>query len=382
VPERTVYLDHAATSALRPPSVAAAVVEYLEHIGATPGKGGHRLAIAGGRIALECRQRVAELLDIPGDVGRITFGAHATHALNTALWGTLRERDRVVVTAFDHNAVLRPCHALARERDVHVMLVSGAPDGSLDMTGLRNALDGARLLVINAASNVLGTTLDVSRLAALARDAGVLTLVDAAQVAGHVPFSAADSGVDMVAFTGHKGMLGPQGVGGLWARADVAVDPLITGGAGGDSTTRDMPEAWPDHLEAGTLNGPGLAGLRAGLDVVLAEGVAAIHARLQPLKAELHRALDETPGVRVLSPPAPDGVPLVTIAADALDAATFAARLDREHGVLTRPGVHCAPEAHRILGTMETGAVRLSLGWASTVQDVEHAAEAIRAVVA
>jgi len=375
------YLDHAATSAVRPRAVTDAVVGYLENVGATPGRGGHRLAVEAGRIALRCRQQIATLLNVPDDLGRIAFTANATHALNTALHGTLRAGDRVVVTAFDHNAVLRPAAALARQRDVDVVLVPVDENGVVDEETLRRALDGARLLTINAASNVLGTCLDVSRLARLARDAGALSLVDVAQLAGHCTFDAAAAAVDMIAFTGHKGMLGPQGIGGLWVRTGVDIEPLLTGGTGGDSMQRDMPAAYPDHLEAGTLNGPAIAGLAAGIGVVLEEGVAAIHARTSSLKRRLWEGLTAIDGVRVHTPLAPSGVPIVTITVATLDAAALAARLDREHGVLTRPGLHCAPEAHRLLGTDAGGALRFSLGWSSTEADVERALAAVRSVL-
>jgi cysteine desulfurase / selenocysteine lyase len=376
-----VYMDFAATSAVRPPAVTRAVALYLDEIGATPGRGGHRLANEAGRVALRCRQRVARLLGIPGDAGRVAFTANATVALNTALWGMARRGDRIVVTAFDHNAVLRPAARLAAERDVEVVVVPGSPDGSLDEDALRRALDGARILTLNAASNVLGTVLDVPRLAAMARAAGVLTVVDVAQLAGHGTFDAAAAGVDVVAFTGHKGMLGPQGIGGIWVRPGVELEPLLTGG-GGDSLLRDMPDALPDRLQAGSINGPGIAGLAAGIDAVLDEGVTALHARLASLKQQLYDGFSSIPGLRVLSPPAPDGLPIVTVAGDAVAASTLAARLDRDHGVLTRAGLHCAPEVHRMLGTEATGAVRFSLGWSSTGDDVRRAVAGVAAVLA
>ncbi|HEX2168096.1 MAG TPA: aminotransferase class V-fold PLP-dependent enzyme [Longimicrobiales bacterium] len=375
------YLDHAATSALRPRAVIDAVTAYLQSVGATPGRGGHRLAIEAGRIALNCRQSVASLLNIPGDAGRITFTANATFALNTALHGTVHAGERVVVTTFDHNAVLRPAAALAKHHGVDIVLIDVAADGGLDDAALTRALDGARLLTINAASNVLGTRLDVGALARAARDAGALTLVDVAQVAGHAPFDTAAAGVDMVAFTGHKGMLGPQGIGGLWVREGIDVEPLITGGTGGDSMQREMPATYPDHLEAGTINGPAIAGLAAGIAVVLEEGVEAIHERLSVLKQALRDGLAAIDGVHVLSPSSPAGMPIVTITTDGSSASTLASRLDREHGVLTRAGLHCAPEVHRMLGTERTGALRFSLGWSSTMNDVERALTAVSTVL-
>jgi cysteine desulfurase/selenocysteine lyase len=371
------YLDFAATSAVRPRAVVRAVAEYLENVGATPGRGGHRLAIESGRVALRCRQAIARLLGIPGDVGRIAFMFNATHALNTALCGVLRPRDRLVVTSFDHNAVLRPADQLARERGVDVRLAAGDALGGLDERALLEALDGARLLSINAASNVLGTTLDVTALVAAAHEAGALALVDTAQVAGHLPFDVAATDADLVAFTGHKGLLGPQGIGGLWVRPGLDIAPLLTGGTGGDSLARAMPTPFPDHLEAGTQNAPGIAGLAAGVGWLLEHGVDVLHARTAALKRQLHDGLSALPHVRVHSPAAPSGVPIVTITSAAMDPATLASRLDREHGVLTRPGLHCAPEAHRVLGTERAGAVRLSLGWCSTESDVERALDAV-----
>lgn len=375
------YLDYAATSAVRPPSVVEAVTAFLSDCGATPGRGGHSRAVEASRVAFRCRRALCRLLGLEGDPGRIAFLQNATHALNTALWGVLRPGDAVVVTAYDHNAVLRPVHRLAREREVEVRMVSGRADGSIDTDEAARLLDGARLLVVNAVSNVLGTALPVADLTTLAHDAGALVLVDAAQSAGHLPHRPGDEGVDLVAFTGHKGLLGPQGTGGLWVRDGVEVEPLLAGGTGGDSMLRDMPPMLPDRLEAGTGNAPGLAGLLAGCTHVLEEGVEALHGRESALKARLRDGLEQIPAVRILSPPAPDGAGVVTIMADGVDPGTLADRLDREWGVMTRPGLHCAPEVHRILGTTGTGALRFSLGWASTEEDVDVALEGVDAIV-
>jgi cysteine desulfurase family protein len=376
------YLDYAATSAVRPPAVAEAVADYLREVGGTPGRGGHRVGIAAGRVALGCRRLLAELLNLPGDPGRLAFTLNATYALNAALGGVLRPGQAVVVTALDHNAVLRPARALARERGVELRLVPVDATGALDEDAFARALGGARLLVINGASNVLGTAADVAALTARAHDAGALVLLDAAQTAGHMPVDVAAAGVDMVALTGHKGLLGPQGVGGLWVREGVDVSPTLRGGTGGDSRREEMPEALPDRLEAGTQNAPGMAGLAAGVRFILERGVDALRTHAMDLKARLRSGLEAVEGVTVLSPPAPDGVPIVTVRVDAVEPAAAAARLDREFGVLVRPGLHCAPEAHRVLGTVDTGALRLSLGWASTAAEVDRAVAALAAVAA
>jgi cysteine desulfurase / selenocysteine lyase len=375
------YLDFAATSALRPPEVAEAVAGFLRECGATPGRGSYGRALEAGRMALRCRRAVQRLLGLSGDPDRVAFMANATHALNTALWGTLRPGDAVVVSRYDHNAVLRPVAYLEGTRGVEVRVVPGSPEGELDLDEAERLCHGARLLVVNSASNVLGNRLPLRELSGRAHAGGALVLLDAAQGAGHLPMACAAEGADLVAFTGHKGMLGPQGTGGLWVRPGLEIDPLMRGGSGGDSMRRDMPPAMPDHLEAGTLNAPGIAGLEAGIEAVLSLGVETLHRREASLKARLREGLMAIPGVRVCSPAAPDGVGIVTLTAHRVDPSTLAARLDREWDVQGRAGLHCAPEAHALLDTTGTGALRLSLGWASTDGDVDRALEGVAAVV-
>ncbi|MDE2804494.1 MAG: aminotransferase class V-fold PLP-dependent enzyme [Gemmatimonadota bacterium] len=370
------YMDYAATSAVRPPEVTAAVAEFLRGNGCTPGRGGHSGATEAARIAFRCRRALARVLGLPGDPGRIAFMHNATHAVNTALWGLLDEGDVLVVSQYDHNAVFRPAHYLATSMGVEVRMLSGSPDGGVDMDEAVRLLDGARVLVVNVASNVLGTLMPVEALAAAARSAGAVIVADAAQSAGHLPPHPSPV-ADVIAFTGHKGLLGPQGTGGLWVREGVECRSLLCGGTGGDSHRRRMPSAMPDRLEAGTGNSPGIAGLLAGCRFLAEAGTREIHAHEMTLKAKLFDGLSRVPGLTVLSPRAPNGVPVVTVKADSMDAATLAGRLDREHRVQTRAGLHCAPEVHRVLGTAACGAVRFSLGWATTDEDVEAAVTAV-----
>ncbi|TVP42337.1 MAG: aminotransferase class V-fold PLP-dependent enzyme [Gemmatimonadales bacterium] len=379
-PSAMHYLDYAATSAVRPESVAGAVHDFLVNVGASPGRGGYAPSVESGRIALRCRRQVARVMGLPGDPGRIAFMMNATHALNTAIHGVVGQGDPVVITPFDHNAVLRPVHALSTTRGVEIREIPGAPDGTLDLEAAATLLEGARLLVVNAVSNVLGTILPLPELASLARERGVLVLVDAAQSAGHLPHHPASMGAHMVAFTGHKGLLGPQGTGGLWVEEGTEVLPFCTGGTGGNSRLREMPATYPDHLEAGTPNAPGIAGLLAGCQYVLNEGVEVIHAREAALKARLHDGLSGMKGVRVLSPAAPEGAALVTLTLDGMEPAEVARRLEDQWGVLARAGLHCAPEAHRLLGSRDSGALRLSLGWASSDADVDQALAGVDAI--
>ena len=375
------YLDYAATSAVRPPEVVDAVAEFLRGVGCTPGRGGHSGAVEAARVAFQCRRAVSRVLGLPGDPGRIAFMLNATHALNAALTGMLAPGDSLVVSQYDHNAVLRPAHHLARARGVEVRMLAGDRSGEWDLDQAARLLDGARVLVVNLASNVLGTVAPLAPLCRLAGQAGALVVADAAQSGGHQELDFAGTDVAAVAFTGHKGLLGPQGTGGLWVREDLNVEPLMHGGTGGDSRRREMPAGMPDRLEAGTGNVPGLAGLLAGCRFLERRGLAEVHAREMALKAKLLDGFSSIPGLRVLSPPAPEGVPVVTVRSSRLDAASLAERLDRQHGVQTRAGIHCAPEVHRILGTTDQGAVRFSLGWASSEADVEGAVEAVDAVL-
>jgi len=375
----THYLDFAATSAVRPPQVAEAVHHYLTTCGATPGRGGYGRAVEAGRMVLETRRIVAGLLGRTGDPGRLTFGQHATQAINTALFGLLQPGDALVVTDFDHNAVLRPAALLAERRDIRVRHVHGEADGTLNRAAFEGALDGARLVTINAVSNVLGTALPVAELVDLAHAAGALTLVDSAQSAGHVPVDYGEA--DLIAFTGHKGLLGPQGVGGLWVRPGIELTPLIAGGTGGRSLEREMPQAYPDRLESGTINGPGVAGLGAGAAWVQQRGVAALHRSLTGLKTRLREGLSAVSGLEVLSPPAVDGSAIVTVRPRGMDSAELARALDRDYGVEVRAGLHCAPEVHRLLGSTGTGAVRFSLGWSSTEDDIDTAVRAVDSVL-
>lgn len=379
----SIYLDYAATSAIRPPQVIDAIASYLHDVGATPGRSGHARSLQAGRIVLRCRRLLAELLRYEGDPGRITFQLNATHALNVAIFGTVAAGDRVVRTTLDHNSVRRPVAALARI-GVRADVFPVGPSGAADLDQLRRLLNGggepARLLVIPHASNVTGTVLPVAAMADVAHEAGVLVLVDAAQTVGHFPVDVEALGADLLAFSGHKGLAGPQGVGGLWVRDGVEVDPLFHGGTGGDSGPEVMPDAYPDHLEAGTQNAPGIAGLAAAVEWVLGLGVERRRAAEQALKARLLEGLREIEGIRILSAEGPDSLGIVTFVSDACDPGGLSRRLDREYGIAVRAGLHCAPDVHELLGTTATGAVRLSIGWATTEREIDRAVEAIRRI--
>lgn len=379
---RSVYLDYAATSAIRPHEVIDAITAYLRDVGATPGRSGHSRALTAGRLALRCRRLLAELLNVAGDPGRITFHLNATHALNTAILGILSPGNRVIRTQYDHNAVRRPV-AAAVGRGAHADVLPVDELGSPDMAQLESLLrqqPSAKLVVLPHASNVTGQVFPVREMTELAHTYGAAVLLDAAQSLGHYPVDVHELGVDMVAFTGHKGVPGPQGIGGLWIREGIQVEPLAFGGTGGDSGPLEMPEAFPDHLEAGTQNAVGIAGLAAATEWILGRGVENLHRRETVLKRRLIGGLAPLEKVRVCGPSASSALGIVAVLVDGLDSAELTTRIEKEHGIQGRGGLHCAPEAHECMGTLESGAFRLSLGWATTEEEIDHTVNAFRAL--
>lgn len=379
-----IYLDYAATSWPKPPEVLRAMTDFLERAGGSPGRAGHRLSIAAGRIVYEAREAVAALFQVE-DPQRVILTANATHGINIALRGCLRRGDRIVTTGMEHNAVMRPLRALERE-GVAVVVVPCAADGALDLNAMRRALTaGARLVAVTHASNVTGTILPVQDVAALARAAGALLLVDAAQTAGAVPIDMPALGIDLLAFTGHKGLCGPPGTGGLVLgdRVDaMALAPLYRGGTGSRSESEEQPEDLPDKFEGGTPNGVGIAGLGAAVQFVMKRGVEAIRAHEATLTSILLDGLHGIPGIHVYGPADPRRrTAVVSFTVAGRQVSELGTRLDEEHGILCRVGLHCAPAAHRTIGTFPGGTVRMAPGIFTTRQAVETAVNAVRRVV-
>ena len=380
-----IYLDNAATSWPKPPQVIRAMAEFLEQAGGNPSRSGHRLSIEAGRIVYEAREAVATLFNAP-DPLRVLFTQHATQSINTVLRGLIRPGDRVVTTGMEHNAVMRPLRALGEGR-VHLTVVPCRSDGRLDLLKLRQAIiPKVRLVVVTHASNVTGTLLPIADVAEIARQADAPLLVDAAQTAGAVPIDVQAMGIDFLAFTGHKGLLGPPGTGGLILgnRPECQeLQPLLRGGTGSDSEHEEQPEHLPDKFESGTPNGPGIAGLGAGVRFVLERGVEAIRAHEAGLAQTLVEGLTAIPGVRVYGPK--DGrerTAVVSFTMKGRPVSDVGFRLDEEYGILSRVGLQCAPAAHRTIGTFPEGTVRLSPGPSTTPEEIDAALEAVRRIAA
>jgi len=378
-----IYLDNAATSFPKAPGVSEAMVRALAEAGGNPGRSGHALALAAQGVVNDARLRLAAFLGAP-DPARVIFTSGATEALDLALFGLLRPGDRVVTTSMEHNAVARPLAALA-DRGVVVERIACAPDGALDLGDLERALQAGptRLVAMVHASNVCGTILPAAQAARLAHRHGALLLLDAAQTAGALPLDVRQLEVDLLAVPGHKGLLGPPGVGALYVGAGVTLAPLRHGGTGVRSEEERMPEGLPEGLEAGTPNTVGLAGLAAALRHLSGRGVADVRAHEQALTARLMGRLREIPGLRLHGPgDALRQVATLSITLDGWEPHDLAAVLESAFGLAVRAGLHCAPWAHRTLGTAPAGTVRLSAGPSTTEDQVDQAAAALEAVAA
>lgn len=374
-----VYLDHAATSWPKPAEVIEAVVDALTIHGGNPGRGAHSLAVDASRVIFEARAACASYLGVP-DARDILFLPSCTHACNLMLKGTLKPGDRVVVGSMEHNAVARPLHVLASQ-GVELRIVDADPGGVIDADAVEHAAREAptAAIVCQHASNVTGAIQPLGDLADVAHEAGAVLLVDGAQGAGHLPVDVLALGVDAYAASGHKGLLGPQGVGVLYLSPELQVAEAVQGGTGGGgSDSLDQPSARPDRYEAGTPNTPGIAGLGAAVQVLVAEGAAARSSESM-LASDFMAGVLEMGGYRLLGP-APDEprVPIVSLVPDGRTADEVAFLLERKYGIAVRAGLHCAPWAHRTLGTLDCGAVRFSFGRGNTAEHVCAALQALR----
>ena len=380
-----IYLDNAATTMRKPQEVVDAVVAAMGSLG-NAGRGASAGALDAGRVVLRCREAMARLLGCPR-ADHVCFLANSTAALNAALSGLVGPGDRVVTTVLEHNSVLRPLARLADERGADVAYAGCDAHGFLDMDELvRLATPGTRLVAVTHGSNVTGNLVDVARVAQIAHAVGAICLVDASQTAGVVPLDMVATGIDVVCFTGHKGLMGPQGTGGMAVAEGVDVRPWAEGGSGVHSFERRHPLDWPTRLEAGTLNAHGLAGLAAGIAFIEKNGgPAAVSAREHALARRLYEGVRDVPGVTVYGgwPVAPERCGgIVALNVDGLDSAEVADALSSGWGIACRAGAHCAPLMHRALGTEVRGIVRLSCGWFNTEDEIDVAAAAVREIAA
>jgi len=372
-----IYLDNAATSWPKPPAVARAVRDAITHSTGNPGRTSHRSSMDSAMLIQECRENIAQLFAINNPL-RICFTANATEALNLAIKGAVSPGDHVICSSMEHNSVWRPLTALQKS-GVAFSIAQADPLGVVDPVSVERLIQpNTRLIAMLHASNVSGAIEPVAALGRLSREHGITFLLDAAQSAGSIPIDVQAMHIDLLAFPGHKGLLGPQGTGGLYVSEKVDLRPLKEGGTGSESNSPHQPACYPDRLESGTLNLPGIAGLNRSVGYVLRRGVETIARSEARLTQRLLRGLVKIDGVTVYGPDlGVERAPVISFNIHGMDPVYVAAELERRADIACRPGWHCAGLAHRTLGTARTGTVRLSPGPFTRFAEIEKALAAI-----
>ena len=376
-----IYLDNAATTRPKPPGVAEAVAAAMEGYG-NSGRGTHDEALTASRSIYAVRRKLADLFGAPG-AERVAFTPNSTMALNIAISGLLGPGDHVISPDWEHNSVLRPLYRL-RQQGTAVDFVPADRRGRLDYGAFSRLLrPNTRAVVCTHGSNLTGDLADIGFIGDFCRSHGLLFILDASQTAGVFPIHMAEQHIDVVCFTGHKSLLGPQGTGGLCVGEGVDIRPFAVGGTGVQSFSETQPAEYPTRLEAGTLNGHGIAGLGAALDHLRSVGPENVRVRESALARRFYEAVRSLSGVTVYGDFSTEvRAPIVTLNIGDYDSAAVSDELAERFGIATRPGAHCAPRLHRALGTAEQGAVRFSWGWSNTEAETDAAAEAVRTLAA
>lgn len=374
-----IYLDNAATSWPKPDCVSAAVSEIIKYGCANPGRSGHRMSIDTARTVYSARESAAALIGAD-DPLEIIFSPNATFALNMAINGLITPEDHVITTGMEHNSVMRPLKAL-ESLGTAVTVAACGSDGIIDPSEIQKSVrKNTKAIIVTHASNVTGTIMPVDDITRIARSNGIITIVDGAQTAGSIPVNVKKSNIDIFAFTGHKSMLGPQGTGGLYISkgVDKSIKAVFSGGTGSKSEKEEQPDFMPDKFEPGTANSPGIAGLGAAIDFILKTGLKYIIKKERLLTEKFLNGLLSLKGVTVYGPCNTDlQTAIVSLNIINKSSSEVSQRLDDEFGILTRPGLQCAPAAHRTIGTFSSGTVRLSIGYFNSEEDIERTLNAI-----
>ena len=371
-----IYLDNAATTLHKPQQVIDAVVHAMQSMG-NCARGTHEEALDAARTVYDARIRLASLFGCPR-VDHVAFTANSTEALNMAINGLIDPGDHVISTDLEHNSVLRPLYRLEAEHGAELSFVPADKLGNVDYADFERLMKpNTRAVVCTNASNLTGTVLDIERIAKTAHSHGALVIVDASQTAGCWPIDMKKMGIDVLCFTGHKGLMGPQGTGGICVKEGIEIRPFKVGGSGVQSYSRTHPAEYPTRLEAGTLNGHGIAGLGAAAKFISETGVENIHAKERSLMLRFYEGVKNIEGVTVYGDFTKDKTAIVALNIRDYESGEVSYELSQGYGIATRPGAHCAPRMHKALGTTEVGAVRFSFSFYNTEEEID---EAVRAV--
>lgn len=372
-----IYLDNAATTLHKPEGVAEAMITALTSMG-NSGRGAHKATLDASRMIYGTREKLAELFHI-SDPMRIAFTCNATESLNIAIQGILQPGDHVITSVCEHNSVLRPVYRMAK-RGVTYDMLPADKKGVIQYDQLTSLLKKeTKAIVITHASNLTGNVTDLKKVSDFAKKNGLLLIVDASQTAGCIPIDVQELGIDVLCFTGHKGLMGPQGTGGIYVREGIKIAPLKVGGSGVKSFDKEHPDTMPTALEAGTLNGPGIAGLGASLSWILKQGVEQIHEKELSLARNFLKGIAEIPDITVYGDTdAQMRTAIVSLNLGDVDSAEMSDWLWEDYGIAVRAGAHCAPLMHKALGTEQQGAVRFSFSCFNTEEEVDAAIQALK----
>ncbi len=381
---KSVYLDNAATSYPKPPEVISNINRYFTDIGTSPGRGGYRMGLEAGRELLKGREAVANFFNCP-DPANIIFTMNITYAINFVLKGVLKKGDHVISSSMEHNSVARPLESLKKSGVINYTVVKASIDGIIDPDDIRKSITPqTRMIVLNHASNVFGTIQPAKEIGKIAREHGLLFLLDTAQTAGSIPIDMDKLNINFLAFTGHKGLFGPPGIGGLCINNDSIdlIEPHILGGTGSQSHLLQQPSSLPDKLESGTPNTPGIMGLTAGIDFINNIGIEQIKKHEQNLLRIFVEGMAELKEVELYCiKDLSNMTPCVSLNVKGLDGGQLSFLLDQSYGIMTRSGLHCAPWAHKTIGTFPQGTVRFSFGWFNTIEEIEYTINAIKEII-
>ncbi|NTW31439.1 MAG: aminotransferase class V-fold PLP-dependent enzyme [Bacteroidetes bacterium] len=374
-----IYLDNSATSWPKPPGVVKAISEYLNEYGASPGRSGYNFALRAAREVFETRELLASFFNVPSSE-KVIFSSNATHAINIALKGILNKGDHVIISNIEHNSVYRPLRYLENEGIIELTTFD-FEKFNIEQFKI-NIKSNTKMVVTAHGSNVTGNILPIRQIGEICKTKGIIYLVDAAQTAGLIPIDMLKDNIDILAFTGHKKLYGPPGIGGLCINGNIAIKPLIQGGTGSKSEMDTQPDFYPDRLEAGTLNTVGIVGLKAGVQFILEKGIDHHRNKLFQLTEYFIKQLTEIDGVKIYNfDICNDRLPIVSMNIKNFIPSDLACILDKEYGIMVRAGLHCSPLAHKTAGTFPQGTVRFSLGSFNTEEEIKYTVDALKKIV-
>ena len=374
-----IYFDNAATTFPKPQIVYDTIMDSMMNYGANPGRSGHKLALKASRGVFETRQLLSQFFNT-GNPMNIAFTYNCTESLNTGIKGILKSGDHVITTSMEHNSVLRPIKHL-ENIGVESTIVKANPQGLINPRDIENAIkQNTRLIVTTHISNLVGSITPIEEIGAIAKKNNIYYLVDAAQSAGVYNIDVKKMNIDILAFPGHKGLLGPQGTGGIYISDDIDMDSLLQGGTGSESSSMIHPNVRPDKFESGTINAPGVIGLGTGVKYIMDKGIDNIRRHEEEITKYFIEGVRNIGGIKIYGPLTDRQGPVISLNIGNMDSSETTYALDDKYNIAVRPGLHCAPLAHKTIGTLDQGSVRFSFGLFNTHEEIDYAINALKEI--